>query len=91
MSTEIAFRLQRCVLERPSKAVLSDLKDGHAPGWIETLRPSALATFITVDRVGLPSPDRALLRPTRLMPTSRARAVIFRARATTPKARAIGV
>ena len=62
---------------------------GHAAGWIDTFSPSALATFKTVESVGLPSPESALFSPTRLMPTSWASAVMFRARATTPRARAM--
>ena len=43
-------------------------------------------TLSTVPRLGLPSADRALYNPSRVMPVSRARCIIPRARAMLPSA-----
>ena len=44
------------------------------------------ATFSTVPKLGLPSRDRALYRPSRVSPESRASWLMLRARAATPNA-----
>jgi hypothetical protein len=53
------------------------------------LSPSALITFQIVPNSGLPSPESALYKPSRLMPVSLASLVMPRARAITPKLLAI--
>ena len=50
---------------------------------------SALATFDTVAKLGLPSGDRALYNPALVIPADLASSVIFRARAMSPRAAAM--
>jgi hypothetical protein len=52
-------------------------------GWTVSLNPSALATLVTVAKVGLPSGDNALYSPSLVKPESFASLVIFLARAMT--------
>lgn len=52
--------------------------------WIR--RPSALATFMMVAKLGLPSADRALYKPSRLIPARRASSLTLPERAITPRA-----